>query len=170
MRNLELKLERIAILEKQKEKENYSFRIFLKGQDDEKVDRIVKRLNERISSLIDCTKCGNCCNLLSPSLSELEIEKLAKLEGYTSSEYKNRYIEMDNINKIQLFNTKPCRYLKNKICTIYLNRPSECMSYPHTNKSNFTSRMFAMIDNYGICPIVFNIMEELKLEMGFYRK
>ncbi|MDR0866741.1 MAG: YkgJ family cysteine cluster protein [Candidatus Symbiothrix sp.] len=63
----------------------------------------------------------------------------------------------------------PCRYLNGKICSIYEERPNECRSYPNTHKSGFISRTWGMIENYEICPIVFNVMEGLKYELRFRR-
>ena len=54
-------LKKIAQLGKTRERENFKFRSFLKGQDSKRIDRIVHELNEYYSSKIDCTKCGNCC-------------------------------------------------------------------------------------------------------------
>jgi Fe-S-cluster containining protein len=61
---------------------------------------------------------------------------------------------------------KPCKFLRNKKCTIYSSRPFDCRSYPHLHKKDFTFRLFAVLNNYSVCPIVFNVYEELKVRMG----
>ena len=64
----------------------------------------------------------------------------------------------------------PCKYLKDKKCSIYGDRPEDCRSFPHTHKTGFTQRTFGLIDNYSICPIVFNLFEQLKKGITFYHK
>ena len=170
MKNLELDLVKIAQLEVQKDKENFDFRAFLKSQDLKKVDKIVHRLNNEITALIDCQKCGNCCKSLKPGLTEPEIERLAEKENLTPAAFVSRFTENDILQEIPCLRDTPCKYLKDKRCSIYLDRPEDCKSYPHTHLNGLISRTLQMIDNYGICPIVFNLFEELKMELNFNRK
>ena len=168
MKQLELNLERIAKIAEQKEDENFDFRVFLKGLDFEYVDRIVHRLNEQITSQIDCEQCSNCCKSLRPCLTESELNKLSQLDNLTPNEYTRRFVEIDEEEEeIQYLKDTPCKYLKNGSCSIYPDRPEECASYPYTHKTEFITRTLGMIDNYGICPIVFNLLEQLKVELGY---
>ncbi|MFO7657935.1 MAG: YkgJ family cysteine cluster protein [Bacteroidales bacterium] len=169
MKHLELDIEKIALIAEQKEEENLDFRLYLKGQDFKKVDKIVHRLDKEITSQIDCQKCGNCCKTLRPCLTESEIEKLSQIENYTPVDFVSRFVEIDTFEDIKYLKDTLCRFLKDKICTIYADRPEDCRSYPHTHKTYFISRTLGMIDNYGICPIVFNLFERLKLELGYKR-
>ena len=59
----------------------------------------------------------------------------------------------------------PCRMLDGKLCSIYDKRPEGCRSFPHLEKSLFTSRLMGVIDNVAICPIAFNAYEELKTKL-----
>lgn len=167
MKQLEFNIEKIASIGEQKEEENFDFRIFLKGQDFKSIDRIVHRINEQITSQIDCQKCGNCCKSLSPLLTESEIDKLSRIENLAQSDFVTIFVEIDSFEGIKYLKDTPCRYLKGKSCSIYSNRPEDCKSYPHTQKTEFITRTFGMIDNYGICPIVFNLFERLKEELGY---
>jgi Fe-S-cluster containining protein len=63
------------------------------------------------------------------------------------------------------FNTNPCPFLKGNNCTIHNFRPDDCRSYPHLHKKNFISRTIGVIKNCSVCPIVFNVYENLKNEM-----
>ena len=63
------------------------------------------------------------------------------------------------------FNTLPCPFLKNNLCSVYNFRPNDCRSYPHLHKKNFVSRTMSVVNNTSICPIVFNVYEELKSEI-----
>lgn len=84
-----------------------------------------------------------------------EIERLSEMEKLTSADFVSRFVEKDNYEEIVYLKDTPCKYLKGKSCSIYLDRPEDCKSYPHTNLTGFISRTLEMIDNYGICPIVF---------------
>lgn len=168
MRPLELNLEKIVLLGEKNRDRNFVFRSFLKIQDDEKIDKIVARLNAEITKQIDCTACGNCCVELRPYLSKVEIKRLSKIENLTPNEYSERYLQKDELDDASYLKGIPCKYLKNKRCTIYALRPNDCRSFPHTHKKGFSFRMLEMIEYYSICPIVFNIFERLKEELQFH--
>ncbi|WP_117879247.1 YkgJ family cysteine cluster protein [Aureibaculum luteum] len=164
---LELNIEKIEQIGNLKENENLRFRTFLKGQDSIKVDGIVHRLNEEIESRIDCTKCGNCCKTLRPCVTNKEIETLTIIDKVSREFYIENFIERDDLENIKYLKNTPCKYLSDKKCSIYDLRPIDCKSYPHINKKHFNSRTLGMMENYGICPIVFNVVENLKNEFDF---
>jgi len=150
-----------------REDENYRFRRYLKSQSADKIDKIVHRLHHEITRRIDCTTCGNCCEKLAPNFSEEEVDYLAKIEKISSKDYIKKYCVVED-GDIYL-KTEPCRYLKDKNCTIFENMPIKCSTFPYTKKPNFTGRLYSMIEFYAICPIVYNIMEILKDELRFRR-
>jgi len=164
---LELNIEKIEQIRKMKENENLRFRTFLKGQDNKKVDRIVHRLNEEIESQIDYTKCGNCCKTLRPCVTNKEIETLTTIDKVPREYFIEIFTEQDGLEDIKYLKNTPCKYLSNKKCSIYNLRPMDCKSYPHIHKKHFNSRTLSMMENYGICPIVFNVIESLKIEFEF---
>jgi hypothetical protein len=166
---IETNLEKIQQLASVRENENYRFRGFLKSRDSDKVDKIVHRLHDELTRQIDCTLCGNCCCRLKPELYKEEIEVLARLENMTPESYQENFCEEAEINEIYL-KTTPCRYLEDKKCRIYENRPEECKTFPNTGKEGFVFRLYSMIEFYEVCPIVFNLMERLKIEMRFGEK
>ena len=167
MIHLELDINTIAQIGEQKEKENYEFRIFLKGQDSDTVDKVVHRLNKEISSQIDCQACGNCCKSLRPCVTDSEIDNLSKIDNMSQTDFEAKFVKKDDFEDIKYLKDMPCKYLKDKSCSIYPNRPKDCKSYPHTHKADFSSRTLGMIDNYGICPIVYNVYERLKTELKY---
>lgn len=167
MTHLELDLNKIAQIAKQKENENFKFRSFLKNQDSKKIDKIVHRLNEEISSQINCQDCGNCCIALEPCLNKSEIKNLAQIKNLSQTDFEAQFVEIDKFEDIKFLKGMPCIFLKDKSCSIYQDRPANCKSFPHTHKAKFTSRTMGVINNYEICPIVFNLLEKLKLEVGF---
>lgn len=163
--DIELDLIKIAQLGKQRESHNLKFRSFLKSQDPAKIDKIVHRLNAEISDQIDCTACGNCCHKLKPSLSDQDIERLSGKLDVETEKFKADNVEIND--GVQQFKHLPCIFLHDKKCSVYSDRPDDCKSFPHLHKRRFTSRLWSVIDNYSICPIVFNVFERLKTELGF---
>ena len=160
-----LKIKQIASV---KNDENFRFRSYLKSKDSDKIDSIVHQLHDELIKQIDCTLCGNCCCNLKPELHKSDITILAQLENITSENYTSKYCE-NEYGEISL-KTIPCRYLDEKKCSIYESRPIQCRKFPYTDQDDFISRLWGMIGFYEICPIVFNLMEELKDKMHFYRK
>ena len=161
---MEIDLKKIKELALKKEKKNWKFRSFLKGCDDDEVDLIVHRLLKEVSAEIDCTVCGNCCKELQFELLEGDIGKLAEALNIAPEKFQTDYLQEDEEGD-KLFKQSPCPFLCNNKCTQYEFRPETCVSYPHLHKKEFTSRLFGVLQNYSICPIVFNVYEGLKKEL-----
>ena len=151
-----------------KDDENFQFRSFLKMQDSDKVDRIVYKLNDYYSKKIDCKKCANCCIELHTLINKRDIKRLTSGLSISEDTFINDYTETDDDGDL-FFKHKPCKFLKDKKCDIYEYRPEDCMSFPHLHKDSFISRLFGVIDNYSICPKVFNVYEDLKTHFNFNR-
>ena len=152
---LEINIKNIQQIAQRKKNENLSFHSFLKEQDFDKVDEIVHRLYEEIAPQINCLKCANCCLNLRPIASNEELSK---------------YVEEKDIEDFKYLMSFPCKYLKDKKCTIYSDRPEDCRSYPYLHKNEFVTRILGVLQNYEICPIVFNVFELLKIESGWRDK
>jgi len=162
MKPLELDLLKINLEGEKKERENLRFRSFLKGVSGNKLDRHIHQLYKEVSDMIDCTACGNCCTTMYPSVSRKDIRFLAELENESEETFIEKFTPEDESERLRFLNQTPCRYLSDRKCTIYENRPKDCSSFPHLHKSSFVSRLWGVIDNYSICPIVYNVFEELK--------
>ena len=167
MITVEKDIKKIKQLAIRNEDQNYRFRTFLKGRDDDKLDSIVHRLNKEIESQIDCTQCGNCCINLRPGLNDEEIDTLSKIDNLPREVFIDKYTEEDDFDHTRFLKDIPCKYLQNRKCSIIDDRPSDCKSFPHIHKPHFNSRTLGMIEYYGICPIVFNVFERLKAEYRF---
>ncbi len=50
-------------------------------------------------------------------------------------------------------------------CSVYSDRPADCRGYPYLYEPDFSFRMIAMIERTSTCPVVFQVMEELKGEV-----
>jgi len=166
MRELITDLEKIRYWGQRNRDENFDFRSFLKINDSENIDKIVHKIDTEIRKQIDCTKCGNCCIQQSPTLTKNDISRISEFIGLSENEFIENYIDSSDKEEI-IFVNRPCKFLKNRKCTIYDLRPKDCISYPHTQKKDFTSRLLGVIENYSVCPIVFNLVEQLKNDFSF---
>ena len=86
--------------------------------------------------------------------------------GMDTLEFKEKYIEESQQGQM-IMSSIPCHFLNDKICTVYEHRYSECREFPHLDRKNFKDRLFGTLIHYAMCPIIFNVVEELKIEAGF---
>lgn len=167
--------ENLEKLAAKKEDENWRFRSFLKWYDDlsdEELDSLVFKITGEVISAIDCTKRGRCCTQLKPTCSEQDQRRLAAGLSITVEQLKEQYLEYDNSDEEPgwRMNSSPCPFLKDKKCTIYNYRPDNCRDYPYLHEPEFASRTWGMIERTFTCPIVFQVMEQLKKELEFDAK
>jgi Fe-S-cluster containining protein len=165
---IEIDLNHIAEQAKQRKDENSLFRTYLKKNFSDKTDKIVESIYKQVVAEIDCTQCGNCCNTLEPCIEQREIPPLAAALGIKTPDFEKVYTEKDETFGISTIKS-PCVFLKDKKCMVYDNRPYDCVEFPNITTSDFIFRMYEMLENYGICPIVFNVVEKLKDEVNFER-
>ncbi len=149
------------------EKENDAFAAFLRNiRQDQLIDEMVRQLNDEISPLIDCTACGNCCKSLMIRVSIDEVKYLADVLQQPVEEVEKKYFDQ-GITDQYVINMLPCHFLSDNKCTIYENRFHTCREFPHLHRDKFTGRLFNMFMYYGVCPIIFNVIEQLKIRMSF---
>ena len=160
---IERDIDGIKKLSEEKEEENRSFRSFLKSGEipSKKIDIIVQKL----SQTIDCQTCRNCCREILPVLKQNDIVNMAGMLNLSVKKFKKKYLEKAKDSDGYTFNTSPCPFLEGNICSIHVARPDDCRSYPHLHKNNFISRTLNVISNCYICPIAFNVYENLKNEI-----
>jgi uncharacterized protein len=150
-----------------KKEENIRFTQFIKQVPSAPLDEKVHRISTYITSKIDCTKCANCCKAVEPGITEEEITKLANLKNLSGEIFEREFTKKEPPTGITFLHRQPCTFLKDHLCTIYENRPASCSDYPHLQQPRFKFRIKAMMENYKICPIVFNTVEQLKSELEF---
>ena len=157
----------VAKLAEEREDQNWRFRSFLKGVDldIEELDAIVHRHYEAVSSQIDCCACGNCCREMLPVLLTSDVARLAVGLNLSEAQTIDRFLVSEDQKETLTFNKKPCPLLSGNRCTAYASRPDDCRSFPHLNKEGFVFRLIQAVENYSICPIVFNVFERLKTEL-----
>ena len=166
---LETDLDKIKKLSEKNDQENWNFRTFLKGYHTtvEEMDAIVHELYQRISSEIDCTDCANCCKKVQPVLDQEDIKKFCDGFGISVSQFKRKSLKPHKEQGKSVFKGKSCPLLKNNLCSIYTHRPKDCKSYPHLHKKEFVFRLWGVVENCSICPIVFNVYEQLKDKLWY---
>jgi uncharacterized protein len=164
---LEKDIDLIKAVAAQREKENYRFRIFLKQRDSTRIDRLVHRINSEVADEVDCTACGNCCATLRPVVTDNEIARLARLVNISTELFTDQHTEHVADENVRMLKDTPCIFLANKKCTVYDARPHDCRSFPHIEEDDFTFRTLQMVENCGICPIIYNVLERLKKELHF---
>ena len=123
-------------------------------------------MNAKIEPEIDCTTCGACCNGLMINVTDAETHSVSSHLNMSQPAFKEKYIE-ESMGGQLIMNTIPCHFLVEKKCSIYKERFTECREFPHLHKSNFNGRLFGTLTHYSICPIIYNVVEQLKIETGF---
>ena len=159
-------LKEIARLSERNRDRNMEFRTFLKGSsrwaDNEELDFLVREILAEVTAAIDCTTCGNCCREMGVAVEAEEIERLARHMGVSAEEFESRHVATDDGCGEKFMPETPCPFLGGTLCTIYEDRPAVCRDFPYLHKEHFRSRLFGVVDDCAICPIVFNVYEELK--------
>lgn len=168
-------LVQIRALAKGKEDENWRFRQFLKEQchlDSSAVDEKAFEATKRVWAEIDCTTCANCCRDVKPTFSEAEVGRLAERMGIAQQQFIDAYLEGNDAGEEKPWQTKtkPCPFLKDNHCSVYEDRPADCRNYPYLYEPNFIIRTMAMIQRTSTCPIVYEVMQELKRTLDFSRR
>ena len=167
-------LVQIRALAERKEEENWKFRQFVKfgcKLNEEEMDRQVWEATKRVWAEIDCTACANCCREVRPTFSEEEVSRLAARLETTPQQFVDTYLEPNGVgDNPWKTRTRPCPFLKDNRCSVYEDRPADCKGYPYLYEPEFSSRTMGMISRAFICPIVYEVIEELKRSWGFARR
>jgi Fe-S-cluster containining protein len=171
---MSIDLVQIRTLAKQKEDENWRFRRFVKsesGMDPDEMDKQVWETTRRVWAGIDCTACANCCREVKPTFSDEDVKRLASRLGLPQEHFIDAYLDR-NEDRAKPWQTRttPCPFLKDNRCSVYEDRPADCRGYPYLYEPEFPFRTIAMIARTFTCPIVYEVIEELKRSWGFARR
>jgi hypothetical protein len=156
----------IAKAADEKQEENLRFVEFLKQRNSNEVDEEVHRLNQLVEPRIDCTSCGNCCKSLMINITAAEADRAAARLQITREVFDEKYVEKGS-HELMIINQIPCHFLENNACSIYEDRFAGCREFPALHLPQFTGRLFSVMMHYDRCPIIFNVMEEMKSSTGF---
>lgn len=147
--------------------QNYEFLRSLKMRPPKKVDRIALEVHQEAFSIVDCTKCANCCKTLHPIVSDEDIARIAKHLGMAENDFIASYLERDEEEGGYRIKRSPCPFLgDDNLCRIYDVRPEKCRGYPFTDKGDFVFRTITHANNALVCPAVFYLVEQMQRRMG----
>ncbi len=99
-----------------------------------------------------------------PTFSEEDVRRVARRLDMDRQQFIDTYIQKTEHGESNPWETRttPCPFLKGNLCSIYEDRPGDCSDYPHLYKPDFISRTWGTIERTFTCPIVYEVMEELK--------
>jgi Fe-S-cluster containining protein len=159
-------LQQIEQFSIEKENENFSFQEFLKKFNNEELDAVIHLLNKKIEPQIDCTTCANCCKTLMINITDERANNLCEHLQLNRKEFDKKFIEKGT-NGMMLMNKIPCRFLQENKCMVYDYRFDGCREFPALHLPKLKERLFTVFMHYNRCPIVFNVIEELKSILHF---
>ncbi|HMJ45756.1 MAG TPA: YkgJ family cysteine cluster protein [Ferruginibacter sp.] len=166
MNTLETDRDIIARLAIEREDANDHFADFLRRYNSEMLDCMVHQINDEIAPRIDCTACGACCRSLMINVTTEEKIRMAAHLDIPEDTFANDFLEEGLAGNL-IMNTIPCTFLSGNLCTVYEDRFSSCRDFPHLYQEGFQRRLFVTFMHYGRCPIVYNVIETLKMKTGF---
>jgi Fe-S-cluster containining protein len=147
--------------------ENYRFLRSLKMKSPKKVDRIALELHQEAFSIVDCTKCANCCRTLRIVVTDEDVPRIARHLQMTEEVFIAAYLEKDEEEGGYCIKTTPCPFLgDDNLCKIYDVQPEKCRGYPFTDKPDFVSMTMTHASNAVVCPAVFYSIEQMKRRIG----
>jgi uncharacterized protein len=150
----------------EKQQENDVFIEQLKEMNGKEVDAAVQQLNQLIEPQINCTQCGNCCKSLMVNITAAEADVAAAHLQMTREAFDETYVEKGS-HELMIMNRMPCAFLHQNKCTVYEVRFAGCREFPALHLPGFTDRLFTVMMHYDRCPIIYNVVEELKKTTGF---
>ncbi len=165
---IETDINRIEELTRQQEADDRRYRCWLKECDltIEEIDAVVHRHYRAVSEQIECKECGNCCKVFRPLLKAEDIDRLARRLKMPREDFMLEYLVEYKNGRGCSFKITPCPFLVDTSCTVYPDRPDACRSYPGLHRKGFVFRLDLAFANCSVCPIVYNVYERVKMEIG----
>jgi len=153
------------------EEQNYKFRAFLKNRaDDDELDKQFLELHKELFAGYDCCKCANCCKTCRIALDNDEVKRIAVFLDLTENDFIAAYLANADPDdeKPYKIKGKPCPFLcDDGRCRVQDCKPDVCAEFPYTDHPERLSSMYGIIEHAEVCPIVFEILERLKVMYGF---
>lgn len=137
------------------------YKRFLERADKNKVLKALPQLHDEAFAKINCLECANCCKNYSPRFKTPDIKRISKVMKMKEGDFIETYLRLDEEGDY-VANRKPCPFLgSDNYCTIYEDRPSDCVRFPYTDEDVIIKRQALTIKNSTFCPIVFYVLEGL---------
>lgn len=172
---IETDLNRIATITAGQRDDNEAFRYYVDtmwerdGRSDSALDALVESVAAEVSAQVDCTACGNCCRSLQVGLVPGDVPRLADALLIPPERVLERYVARRDGPPDQewgVFRHTPCAFLRGRTCVVYAHRPQACRAYPAFTP-DFRWLMKPIMAGAGQCPIIFNVIERLKVRLGW---
>jgi hypothetical protein len=157
----------VARLAVAKEDENWQFRSFIKwGKPSRaRLNQLAEQFGKQAETQMDCTTCGACCRDNCIPLSADGQARLAQHVGLSEQAFAAEYMTTDDDGEPAMM-AQPCRFLDGTRCSVYEDRPDACRGYPYIG-GDIPTRTFDMLERAATCPIVFEMLEQLKAALRF---
>ncbi len=101
-------------------------------------------------------------------INDAEADALSAHLNQSRKEFDDQYLEKGS-NGMMIMNRMPCHFLADNKCTVYEYRFEGCKEFPALHLPNFKRRLFTTFMHYDRCPIIFNVVEQIKDRIGFER-
>ncbi len=152
--------------EKKSSESEKKYKRFLQRPDKNKVLKALPALHEQAFEKIDCLKCANCCRNYSPRFKTPDIKRISKLLKMKEGDFIETYLKLDTEGDY-VAKKAPCPFLgEDNFCSIYEDRPSDCIRFPYTDEDVIIKRPQLTLKNVTFCPIVYYVMEGLTEQLG----
>jgi Fe-S-cluster containining protein len=132
------------------------------------LDKLAALTEKEVWSEMDCQSCANCCKTMTPVYSPRDIRRIARHQGMTVADFKEKWLRKERNTGDWINKTTPCQFLDlgtNK-CNIYAIRPADCSGFPHLSKKKMTDYMHVHKQNVDLCPATFKLVEKMMERLG----
>jgi uncharacterized protein len=137
------------------------YKQFLERADKNKVLKLLPQFHDEAFEKIDCLKCANCCKNYSPRFKTPDIKRISKHLRLKEGDFIETYLTLDTDGDY-VAKTAPCPFLgTDNLCTIYDERPSDCVRFPYTDEDVILKRQPITLKNASFCPITYYVVERL---------
>ena len=147
--------------EKKSSENQKKYKRFLERPDKNKVLKALPALHEEAFAKINCLECANCCRNYSPRFKTPDIKRISKLLKMKEGDFIETYLRLDEDGDY-VANRTPCPFLgEDNYCSIYEDRPSDCVRFPYTDEDVIIKRKELTLKNSTFCPITYYVLEKL---------
>ena len=147
--------------EKKSAEKQKQYKRLLQTVDKQKTYQKLPALHEAAFSQINCLDCAACCKNYSPRFKTTDIKRISKVLKLKESIFIQTYLKLDEDGDY-VVKSKPCPFLgTGNMCSIYENRPSDCVRFPYTDEDVFLKRPQLTLKNSSFCPAVYFVLEKL---------
>ncbi len=171
-------LDHIREMAERQHDENVDFRSYISKAaiHETQLDAMVRGLTLEAMDRVDCVACHNCCVVLTAQATDLEVGRMSSSLGLSESEFTEQHTVhsalVDPVLRKQPSSAQragACTLLCNGLCTVYQVRPAKCRAFPLLLGRGLRSRLWGVVDNCHVCPIVSAVYGELKSVMRPWR-